>query len=106
MKAKEQDLQLIYRLDKTWEAETIKVRKAGGQTNKNFVVVHNGQSFFVRLPWERSAPVAPATTAKVVTIPSFAPYTESPIYVPCRNLLQNAFIPLEIHLVYSRERCV
>ena len=54
MKVKEQDLQRIYLLDKAWMSQTTKVQKAGGQSNRNFVVVHNGQSFFVRLPWERT----------------------------------------------------
>ncbi|MEE9459881.1 MAG: hypothetical protein V3V84_08975 [Candidatus Bathyarchaeia archaeon] len=31
---------------------------------------------------ESKAPVAPATIAKVVTIPSLAPYMISPIYLP------------------------
>jgi len=53
MKVKEQDVQCIYRLDKAWGLHTIKIGKAGGQTNRNFVIAYKNKKFFVRLPWGR-----------------------------------------------------
>lgn len=49
---KERDIDLISRLDKNWQPGNIKLKKAGGQTNRNWVVEHKKQKFFVRLPWE------------------------------------------------------
>lgn len=46
------DLQLIYSLNKEWNAQTIRVAKAGGQTNRNYIVSFQKKKFFVRLPWE------------------------------------------------------
>ncbi|MCH7604645.1 phosphotransferase [Patescibacteria group bacterium] len=52
--ANTQNYRLIYRLKEQWSPRTIKIRKAGGQTNKNWIVEHEGKKFFVRLPWDRS----------------------------------------------------
>ncbi len=49
---KNTDLELICRLDKRWNPQTIRVKKAGGQTNRNYIVAFRGKKFFVRLPWE------------------------------------------------------
>lgn len=51
---KTQDFRLLYRINEQWSSRTIKIRKAGGQTNKNWIVEHEGKKFFVRLPWDRS----------------------------------------------------
>lgn len=48
------DIQLIYKLNKNWRPGTIKVKKAGGQTNRNWIVQYKNKKFFVRLPWERT----------------------------------------------------
>lgn len=48
------DIELIYKLNKDWRQGTIKVKKAGGQTNRNYIVQHKNKKFFVRLPWERT----------------------------------------------------
>lgn len=50
---KQQDLQFIYRLHPEWDKKTVKVKKAGGQTNRNYIVTFKEKKFFVRLPWER-----------------------------------------------------
>lgn len=50
-----QDHKLIYRLHTGWNSKTIKIKKAGGQTNRNYIVASQGKKFFVRLPWEHSA---------------------------------------------------
>ena len=47
------DIDLIYKLNKEWQSG-IKVQKAGGQTNRNWIVEHKKEKFFVRLPWERT----------------------------------------------------
>ena len=52
---KDKDLKLICRLDKRWNPRAIDVKKAGGQTNRNYVVAFKGKKFFVRLPWESAA---------------------------------------------------
>ncbi len=44
-----QDRQLISRL---FPDKFLKIKKAGGQTNRNFVVNVSGHTFFVRLPWK------------------------------------------------------
>jgi thiamine kinase-like enzyme len=44
------DQDLLYRLGKEWSAKTVRIKKAGGQTN--YIVEHKGKKFFVRLPWE------------------------------------------------------
>lgn len=46
------DRDLIYRLHKDWSVKTVRITKAGGQTNRNYIVEHKGKKFFVRLPWE------------------------------------------------------
>ena len=51
---KAQDFRLIYRISEQWSPRTVTIRKAGGQTNKNWIVEHKGKKFFVRLPWDRS----------------------------------------------------
>jgi len=43
---------LISRLNKDWRPENIKIKKAGGQTNRNYIVQYKNKKFFVRLPWE------------------------------------------------------
>ncbi|PIP24102.1 MAG: hypothetical protein COS25_00230 [Candidatus Nealsonbacteria bacterium CG02_land_8_20_14_3_00_37_10] len=48
------DIELIYRLNKNWQPGTIKIKKAGGQTNRNWIVRYKDKKFFVRLPWERT----------------------------------------------------
>lgn len=47
------DIKLIRRLNKDWRPEKIRVKKAGGQTNRNWIVEYENKKFFVRLPWER-----------------------------------------------------
>lgn len=44
------DVQLIRSLDKGWIAA--KIKRAGGQTNRNYIVECGKEKFFVRLPWE------------------------------------------------------
>ena len=51
---KAQDFRLIYRISEQWSPRTVTIRKAGGQTNKNWIVEHKEKKFFVRLPWDRS----------------------------------------------------
>jgi len=58
------DIKLICRLDKNWQPSNIKLKKAGGQTNRNWIVQHKNKKFFVRLPWERSDIVDRKTEAK------------------------------------------
>ena len=48
------DIKLISRLDKDWRSEKIKIEKAGGQTNRNWIVKCGPEKFFVRFPWERT----------------------------------------------------
>jgi len=43
---------LICKLNKDWRPDNIKIKKAGGQTNRNFIVRCKNKKFFVRLPWE------------------------------------------------------
>ncbi len=47
-----EDIKEICKLYPDWAAETINARKAGGQTNRNWIVKHKGKKFFVRLPWQ------------------------------------------------------
>ena len=49
---KNKDSELIKKLNKKWASGEITAKKAGGQTNRNWVVEHKGKKFFVRLPWE------------------------------------------------------
>jgi len=46
------DQQLIYRLNKSWNPRTISIQKAGGQTNRNYIISFKGRKFFVRIPWK------------------------------------------------------
>jgi len=48
------DIELISRLNKDWRPENIKIKKAGGQTNRNYIVQYKNKKFFVRLPWKRT----------------------------------------------------
>jgi len=48
------DINLICKLNKDWRPGNIKLKKAGGQTNRNWIVQHKNKKFFVRLPWERT----------------------------------------------------
>ncbi len=48
------DIELIYKLNKDWRPDRIKVKKAGGQTNRNWIVKYKNKKFFVRFPWERT----------------------------------------------------
>lgn len=43
---------MIYRLRADWNTKTIRITKAEGQTNRNYIVEHKRKKFFVRLPWE------------------------------------------------------
>ncbi|MDO8424810.1 MAG: phosphotransferase [bacterium] len=45
----ENDLKLIRSLNKGWAGARIK--RAGGQTNRNYIVDYKNKKFFVRLPW-------------------------------------------------------
>lgn len=48
------DIELICRINKDWQPSSIKLKKAGGQTNRNWIVQYKNKKFFVRLPWERT----------------------------------------------------
>lgn len=48
------DIQLICKLNKEWQSDKIKVKRAGGQTNRNWIVEYKNKKFFVRFPWERA----------------------------------------------------
>lgn len=48
------DAELIYKLNKNWRLGNTKIVKAGGQTNRNWIVQYKNKKFFVRLPWERT----------------------------------------------------
>ena len=50
----QEDIKLISQLNKDWRLDRIKVKKAGGQTNRNYIVQYKNKKFFVRLPWERT----------------------------------------------------
>src|SRR3989344_595730 len=45
-------IELIYRLNEDWKPGRIKIKKAGGQTNRNYIVQTGKKRYFVRLPWE------------------------------------------------------
>lgn len=47
-----QEIELLCCLNKDWRAGNIKIERAGGQTNRNYIVEHQRKKFFVRLPWE------------------------------------------------------
>lgn len=63
---KNKDIELICRLNKNWRPNTIKIEKAGGQTNKNWIVEYKKEKFFVRLPWERTDIIDRSIEAKNV----------------------------------------
>jgi thiamine kinase-like enzyme len=46
------DIKLIRRLNRDWKIGKIKIKKAGGQTNRNYIVEFKNKKYFVRLPWE------------------------------------------------------
>lgn len=46
------DIQLISKIYPEWKPGNIDIKKAGGQTNRNWIVKHKGKKFFVRLPWQ------------------------------------------------------
>src|SRR3989338_410485 len=48
----QQDKKLIYRFNPKWSAKTVSIKRAGGLTNRNYVVDSLGKKSFVRLPWE------------------------------------------------------
>jgi len=48
------DIELICSLDKDWRPDNIEIKKAGGQTNNNWIVQFKNKKFFARLPWERA----------------------------------------------------
>jgi len=48
------DIELISQLNKDWQPGEIKVKRAGGQTNRNYIVQYKNKKFFVRLPWGRA----------------------------------------------------
>lgn len=47
-----QDLELIYSLHQNWSKGYIKVKKIGGQTNRNYLVQYKKEKKFIRIPWE------------------------------------------------------
>lgn len=47
------DLKVIRGLNNDWAGA--KIKKAGGQTNRNYIVERGSKKFFVRLPWESGA---------------------------------------------------
>ena len=47
------DINLISQLNKDWQPRKIKVKRTGGQTNRNYIVHYKNRKFFVRFPWER-----------------------------------------------------
>ncbi len=58
------DIELICRLNKDWRPDNIKIKKTGGQTNRNWIVQYKNKKFFVRLPWERADVVDREVEAK------------------------------------------
>lgn len=48
------ELEILYRFHRDWKPEGIHAERAGGQTNRNFIVTSDQGRVFVRLPWERS----------------------------------------------------
>lgn len=57
------DIELISRLNEEWRSG-VSARKAGGQTNRNWIVGHKKKKFFVRFPWERTDIVNRKTEGK------------------------------------------
>lgn len=50
--SKIKDIKLILQLNKDWRLDNIKIKKAGGQTNRNYIVEFKNKKYFIRLPWE------------------------------------------------------
>lgn len=48
------DIKLICSLNKNWRPGSIKIQKAGGQTNRNWIVQYVQKKFFVRFPWQET----------------------------------------------------
>lgn len=46
------DIELICTLDRNWRPDNIKVKRVGGQTNRNWLVQYKNRKRFVRIPWE------------------------------------------------------
>lgn len=63
-KSKIKDIKLISKLNKDWRLDNIKIKKAGGQTNRNYVVEFKNKKYFVRLPWERKDIIDRKTEAR------------------------------------------
>lgn len=49
---KNSDTKLLYRLAQSLRLGSFSFQRAGGQTNRNYIVSSHGRKFFVRLPWE------------------------------------------------------
>lgn len=49
------DINTIYRLFKEADPKILQIKKAAGQTNRNFLVTFGDEKFFVRLPWENDS---------------------------------------------------
>lgn len=49
-----EDIKLISKLNKDWKPGSIKIKRAGGQTNRNWAVQYKNKKFFVRIPWGRT----------------------------------------------------
>lgn len=47
------ELESLYRFRRDWKHGGVYVEKAGGQTNRNFIVTSDQDRVFVRIPWER-----------------------------------------------------
>lgn len=47
------DIEFICRLNRDWKPNNVRIKRAGGQTNRNYIVEYKNKKFFVRLPWER-----------------------------------------------------
>lgn len=45
------DIELICVLDRNWRKDDIKIKRVGGQTNRNYLVQDKKKKRFVRLPW-------------------------------------------------------
>ena len=52
--ATNRELESLHRFRMDWQPESITVERAGGQTNRNFIVSSEHGKVFVRIPWERS----------------------------------------------------
>lgn len=61
-----QDIKLISSLDKNWHPGNIRVKRIGGQTNRNYLVRYKNEKRFVRLPWAAAGIVDRKIEAKNV----------------------------------------